>query len=59
MNDILIGEKYICDGMWGTFVVATKEEDLSDIWMDVENIYRDIRSVKTNNHYQSDDMFID
>ena len=58
-NSIFVGESYICDGQYGTFVVATNDNQLQEQMMDVGYKYLNVREVRTNNKYQPDDMFID
>jgi hypothetical protein len=58
-NSIVVGESYISDGQYGTFVVATNDNQLQEKMMDIGYKYHNVREVSTNNKYQPDDMFID
>ena len=58
-NSIVVGESYISDGQYGTFVVATNDNQLQEQMMDIGYKYHNVREVITNNKYQPDDMFID
>ena len=58
-NSIVVGESYISDGQYGTFVVATNDNQLQEQMMDIGYKYLNVREVITNNKYQPDDMFID
>ena len=58
-NSIVVGESYISDGQYGTFVVATNDNQLQEQMMDIGYKYHNVREVRTNNKYQPDGMFID
>ena len=58
-NSIVVGESYFSDGQYGTFVVATNDNQLQEQMMDIGYKYLNVREVRTNNKYQPDDMFID
>ena len=57
MNNILIGKSYIADGEYGTFVIATNQDELDEVSGFIHEMYTNIREVQTEEKYQPQDMF--